>query len=99
MIEDAAKAKWCPFARVSNDSYSQAANRYGDKYNVGSMANSNCLGSGCMAWRWEDMPPMRVNPRDCPECKGDGGDCSECEGTGRVYDFEGHGYCGLAGKP
>lgn len=54
MTEDEAKAKWCPLARstswVKVDEWTVAtANREDDG---GVLANCNCIGSGCMAWRW-----------------------------------------------
>ena len=49
MSEDEAKEKWCPFSRVW--SYEGGSfNRDLD----GSEAVANCIGSRCMAWRWED---------------------------------------------
>ena len=78
--EAKAKTKWCPFVRQS----AQAAHsNRGDHPNDG---NVNCIGSDCMAWRWqwviEDQPvPLGVNAHE--------------------IDADGNwlGYCGLAGKP
>lgn len=52
MTEDEAKTKWCPFARISDGEPPTSVNRpepYGDV--------PHCLGSGCMAWRWEVPDP------------------------------------------
>jgi hypothetical protein len=62
MLLDEAEAKrgrWCPFARqlVTLDNalsgspmHATSANRFHDE------KASLCLGSGCMAWRWEERP-------------------------------------------
>lgn len=57
MTEDEAKTKWCPFAQtVISDG--NAGNRlsYGTpRFSVGEItADTRCLGSGCMAWRWQN---------------------------------------------
>jgi len=50
MTEDEAKTKWCPMAR--NFATDQNGNHgVGNRDADGPMAISNCLASGCMAWR------------------------------------------------
>ena len=45
MTEEEAKQKWCPFAR---DAESNAAG-----YTT-TNTTAKCIGSACMAWRWEE---------------------------------------------
>ncbi len=78
MTEDKAKTKWCPFVRMSPQS---ATNNRGDYHpNPG---NVNCIGSACMAWRWNlivkkhHQMQMTVPPDEYSNV---------------------NGYCGLAGK-
>ena len=63
MTEDEAKTKWCPFARsmVTIDGHADAAKTV--KTGPIAVASANrfegnlmalCVGSGCMAWRWEN---------------------------------------------
>lgn len=52
MTEDEAKTKWCPAARFhaapSDDIYSNRDDM------LKSSIHSRCLGSDCMAWRWDE---------------------------------------------
>jgi len=55
VTEEEAKTKWCPEARVFKSagvplSRSAAVNRWSD--DAEQINKTNCLGSGCMAWRW-----------------------------------------------
>ena len=56
MTEDEAKTKWCPFTRCG-----EGINRTSDGsvFFKGSVATP-CIGSVCMAWRWETkyQPPI-----------------------------------------
>jgi hypothetical protein len=60
--EHEAKTRWCPFSRVAVDwlgesgTVAATANRglTTPAYPRGSSDHANCLGSGCMAWRWWD---------------------------------------------
>lgn len=91
MTEDEAKIKWCPFARVMQteqlknangmpvDAIAATSNRRSDYDYV------KCIGSKCMAWRWEEV---NYSPPDT--CEG-----LQQEGNRLVRI----GYCGLAGKP
>lgn len=38
--------------------------------------NGNCEGPRCMAWRWDENVPYRVEPRSLEEMKGSG--CEDC---------------------
>ncbi len=49
---------------------------------------TNCVGSGCMAWRWK----IRMEPM------GDPYDVTKPPPLARAMPLT-HGYCGLAGKP
>jgi len=67
MTEDEAKMKWCPFVRHDNGTGAFNRGAWGGpksenydpiniKNNEGKFA-CNCIGSVCMAWRWQ----MTVN--------------------------------------
>ena len=66
MTEAEALTKWCPEARVSLYHRATDANRM-VRYGSGEgsedfqefLAQTRCLGSGCMAWRWRTEP---LNP-------------------------------------
>jgi hypothetical protein len=55
LTEAEAKTKWCPFARVGGgqgmdgSSYNRIEHHGGDI----SHTVATCLGSACMAWRWQ----------------------------------------------
>lgn len=49
MTEDEAKQKWCPQVRFSQWTDQMLSNRSDFS------GATNCLASGCMAWRWEDI--------------------------------------------
>ena len=59
MTEDRAATKWCPFSRVALVQ-GMAANRTATM-GTGGYADvqeeTRCLGSGCMAWRWDQVVP------------------------------------------
>jgi hypothetical protein len=82
MTEDEAKTKICcgPVLLATawiNESEIRAK---------GNLIGSNCIGSACMAWRWEEntdlMPASQNDPLGGPK---------------PPQDWD--GYCGLAGKP
>ena len=64
MTEDEAKTKWCPFVRInsiSGDQFSfnrmDMTNAKNDslEYRVGAdLEIARCIGSLCMAWRWQN---------------------------------------------
>lgn len=92
--EDEAKAKWCPFGRMSVTD-EPASNRWGN----GSDQETKCIGSACMAWRAIMACETVIGERD-----------KKPEGDGWEWDTfsddrwerpvpTGKGYCGLAGRP
>jgi len=88
VIEEEAKTKWCPFARLgSSTSGLGGMNRFIRPQRSEDEQEVRCIGSACMAWRWHpkgtdpDMIAVRQYP-DVPE-----------------PDEPDGGYCGLAGKP
>ena len=89
MTEDEAKTKWCPQSIFAVDSPAGlSGNRWdnGDGTSTGSYANNacKCIGSGCMAWRW-DKDGWSMMFDDIGPCL-------------RKDAVDLHGYCGLAGK-
>lgn len=56
MTEDEAKTKWCPFVRHANGSNGAGVNRinWDRTYDY-----ANCIGSACMAWRWDSIKPLQ----------------------------------------
>jgi hypothetical protein len=104
VTEQEAKTKWCPAARA--DQQGHTANR--DPFGRPDGA-CLCIGSACMAWRWDDADsldkPTRVHPNVLKDhWKG-------WTVTDATPDEKGyveisppppklpHGHCGLAGKP
>jgi len=80
MTEGEAKTKWCPHAlqsRYGNATYNRANNGEPSEF-------CKCVGSACMAWRWEKT-------LNCAHLRtGEIGEPREV--TTEL------GYCGLAGK-
>jgi len=50
MKESEAKTKWCPFSRLAAFGASGGWNRRDDGLIA---AGNHCIGSACMAWRWD----------------------------------------------
>jgi hypothetical protein len=48
MTEDEAKTKWCPYVR-----FVDCEDRLYDNRPSSMQNGAKCLGSGCMAWRWD----------------------------------------------
>lgn len=48
MTEEEAKTKWCPFVRLGETAIGSTYNRCGPE------ASLYCIGSACMAWRWNE---------------------------------------------
>jgi hypothetical protein len=61
LTERDAKTRWCPFSRIVVDFLGEggtvAATANRDLPNDSDRAN--CLGSGCLAWRWWAQPRLR----------------------------------------
>lgn len=106
-IEDEAKTKWCPFARVvavTDELPYMAGNRVKNhlQWPVETTLNpetARCIGSACMAWRPIMTCETVIGERD-----------KKPEGDGWEWDTfsddrwerpvtTGKGYCGLAGRP
>lgn len=66
MTEEEAKTKWCPFARPSQNHPDECGEIRGNRalpYEPRTYPDSClCLGSACMAWRWN-----KVLVRGCDE--------------------------------
>lgn len=88
MTESDAKKLWCPFARIAHVNAPTGGNRHysgvGAEENLGIV--TRCIGSQCMAWRWN-------KPEDNIRQYVDDDGLMIVE-TGR----KGMGFCGLAGK-
>ena len=83
--EEEAKQRWCPFTR----GIPSGANRItAPNAEIMAMGVGPCLGSGCMAWRWE-----ATHIFDAEALGNDG----KPPGTREVGDV--YGRCGLAGTP
>ncbi|MGI9502699.1 MAG: hypothetical protein ACR2RE_06560 [Geminicoccaceae bacterium] len=85
LTEQAAKEKWCPFARVGKDG---SGNRYSfDTDLAAGSAFARCIASDCMAWRWgneaQGVPAYEAKP---------------VAGAPGHFDNAPMGYCGLAGR-
>ena len=98
LTETEARDRWCPHARVpdasADDSAIVGVNRLhttDDRCNLVMPASTDCLGSGCMAWRWGEWALTDVHTTT--------GDSRpmvvQVEDRARPT----RGYCGLAGRP
>lgn len=61
MTEDEAKQKWCPFVRVYSVSDSDGANGSWNRHQRNGHDETRCIGSECMAWRWNPDPDPLLN--------------------------------------
>lgn len=82
VTDEEAETKWCPFTRDAG-----GANRHGH----GSSDEVRCIGSDCMAWRWDNAGNQAAEQEH-----------EDSSAIGGVYIREEpkrRGYCGLAGAP
>lgn len=96
MTEDEAKTKWCPFVRIArleplpdqSDVYVHVGGVNTDALGRNRIPRSClCIASACMAWRWTAAQGIRVERYELDGSVSD------------VTPTNGHGFCGLAGKP
>lgn len=80
MSEDDARQKWCPHAVASHTNPRAGF----EPLTIEQPKLHYCIGSACMAWRWESYA-SRDNPTRLP-------------GAGQSFDIT-RGFCGLAGRP
>lgn len=66
MTEEEAKTKWCPFVRhletVDIDGSVQATNRPQGNARPAPSGKTTCIGSSCIAWRWDKAANRIKNP-------------------------------------
>lgn len=100
MTEDEAKTKWCPFARCASAvaglegacvrEHLPSLNRIALPADLMVPSAARCIGSACMAWRWDEPWTSRTE-------EGHGGDIvirlKRKPGEPRL------GFCGMAGAP
>lgn len=103
MTEQDAKTKWCPFARCAPEGWNRDAD--------GGRECGRCIGSACMAWRWDgdktDGGPVReevIKPQEKFPDEPVGfrwriGHQDKGDVGRPIGLFARIGFCGLAGKP
>lgn len=94
MTEDEAKTKWCPFSRAVVGSPGEGVAAVTNRAPVGSQVHADtlCIGSACMAWRYHGHIVDRAT--GLPIEKG------KAYLTGTTEErYSEHGFCGLAGTP
>lgn len=94
MTEEEAKKKWCPFVRISDGENlnEPITSRLIPLEDHGS-GETNCIGSACMAWRWEERKTVPAEGYQTPEGQ------SVVTRYMTIDPQEGAGFCGLAAKP
>jgi len=105
MTEDEAKTKWRPFARVDTGG-GNANNRWarsgGTAAAAAGQAPMLCIGSACMAWRWQMTGSHRAKIEAIREhrAKHNSSLQEANEAVERGWtDRPTEGFCGLAGQP
>lgn len=89
MTEEEAKTKWCPHA-VASHTDPRAGFRDDGRPKV-----HPCIGSACMAWRWNDVP----NPEYDRQRHVFMGGYPPSTTPPMTVKSETEGHCGLAGRP
>lgn len=97
LTEEEAKTKWCPESRMLVDATGYGAgNRFTGQQHPHFVAQTRCIGSACMAWRWggvaKQSGEIARSANAVEAAKGD---------PRRVKEFEGckpAGYCGNSGR-
>lgn len=104
--ETEARTKWCPFGRSLNEggnrpAYGEAGDGPVEEDYCGDVAmTSPCIGSGCMAWRWNNTRAVVQSSIDGSTRTLNEGDSYSIITESIVgYEPDGTGYCGLAGGP
>ena len=97
MTEEEAKTKWCPFVRFTDETDgTYAVTNRGDvcdrSHNQNARDLSRCIGSDCMAWRFEMRICDKKTGKPIPLGQ------SYLKGTAELRPTT-NGFCGLAGKP
>lgn len=98
MTEDEAKAKWCPHARIANDT-----GAFNTEYAGGRVVPSSfCIASACMAWR--ALPSgdttAKINAiREHRERHGSSLVAAKDAVEAAWVETSDEGFCGLAGSP
>jgi hypothetical protein len=82
MLESEAKTKWCPAHKIIIE---------------GLDASQKCIGSACMAWRWEKVNILRDKKTGVFSSLPPSWDGSQYEMV--EADHPSKGFCGLAGRP
>ena len=85
--ETEAKTKWCPHSLADSD-VGGAFNRHSS--DTTTAHGTNCLGSACMAWRWEESLQLKDTRQILKP--------NESYLPAQVETVRVTGYCGLAGK-
>ncbi len=97
MTEAEAKKKWCPYSSSRIVVWQKSGGTIENAVYArpGASPSTLCIGSACMAWRWErassDAPSAVRYP-------GDTGAAADAHGFWH-RDGKPEGFCGLAGRP
>jgi len=100
MTEDEAKTKWCPHYQVtSTDDDDNRSTRFdpATKTYSATLKDACCLGSACMAWRWNDERNPDWRPRHGMMSVGYEEHPDDRPSAWRKSTTD--GFCGLAGRP
>ena len=103
--EDEAREKWCPFARIIQVVPAVAENKGRERGLAGFITSEASYNRVSMATDW-DEDGLSVTRKQMTPCRCIASECMSwrwakeltAEQVAKV-DYEGRGYCGLAGKP